>query len=542
MSLTSTVGYGQETTTTPSGFWKKETDSTQYSPRDSSPNASVVHDGKVWILGGYRLDSDTVWRSRSDVWSSEDGVTWELVNENPPYSPYSAFVSFDGFIWALGDISFRSPDGISWDTVHTNMEIHDGSRAIVFNNAIWLTDGTGVYRSYDGYTWDTLIAEAPWEYRVWPGFLAFNNKLWFFGGGINYMTGEDYYFNDVWSSADGIDWVLETESAAWPGRFWFGYATYDDKMWILGGWNYHDGDNATAGNRNDTWYTENGVDWFQLPDSSWQERHAQLIWVFNDALWMSSGYGGLGLPTMYNDVWKLTNTWNEARIPQTVELPDTIVYGEPFPTTQYASSGLPVETATMMSEYPEPGEYVVHLNNEGNSIFAPLDETHTVIVIKKDLLVSVPDYTRSFGAPNPQFTLQFDGFIPGDDETIIEELPTITTNADQYSPVGAYQISLEGGYSSLYNLILKPGLLHIQGHPDLEYVYFPNPVKDVLNVYFSSTQAKRIQIINALGQIEAEVFANTSALALDMTPLATGTYFLRITSLSGSRVFRVVKE
>src|SRR5690606_35806218 len=112
-------------------FWLKVNDSTSYSPRDSSPNACVVHDGAVWILGGYRNENDTIWYSKSDVWKSGDGIHWTSVNEDPPYSPYSAFVSFKGFIWVFAGVSFRSSDGVSWDTVHTNVGINYGSRAIV---------------------------------------------------------------------------------------------------------------------------------------------------------------------------------------------------------------------------------------------------------------------------------------------------------------------------------------------------------------------------------------------------------------------------
>lgn len=539
--------FAQEST--PTSFWLKVSDSTAFSPRDSSPNACIVHDGAIWIFGGYRNENDTIWHTKSDVWRSEDGIEWDSINANPPYSAYSAFVSFEGFIWAFGNTSFRSSDGLTWDTVNTNIAIALGSRATIFNDAIWITDGTSVRRTEDGYNWDTIVENAPWEFRSWPGFLAYNNKLWFFGGGNDYLTGNDIYYNDVWSSNDGVDWELETQNATWPGRYWFGYQVYDNKMWILGGWNYYERDNAFGGNLNDTWYTENGIDWFQLPSADlWSQRHGEFVWVFADALWISSGYGNRGKNTLYNDIWKLTNFWKNGRVEQTLNIPDTIIYGTPLPLHPEPSSGLEmqvnidqaVQTEVLNLQQAPPGNYIIRYVQAGNSIFRPYDEIMTIVVAKKDLVISVRDYSRPFGSRNPDFSLEFDGFVYDDGEEAFEAKPHAVTSADLYSPEGVYDIVIEGGSSSKYNLIYRYGSLYIES-PELDFLYYPNPVVSQLTVHVSQNETTTIQLFDPMARLIADVVTDASSFILDMSKMASGVYLLRITTRHQARSVRIRK-
>jgi len=42
-------------------------------------------------------------------------------------------------------------------------------------------------------------------------------------------------------------------------------------------------------NRNDVWYSEDGNTWHELEGTPWDRRHASSVFVFDDALWMTSG-------------------------------------------------------------------------------------------------------------------------------------------------------------------------------------------------------------------------------------------------------------
>jgi hypothetical protein len=41
------------------------------------------------------------------------------------------------------------------------------------------------------------------------------------------------YYNDVWSSADGSNWVRHIEHAPWCPRSYHDVAVFDNKLWVL---------------------------------------------------------------------------------------------------------------------------------------------------------------------------------------------------------------------------------------------------------------------------------------------------------------------
>lgn len=298
---TNQVSAGQSNVTP--GPWLKRANKTEFGPRDSSPNACLVFNDSVWVLSGWR-NQNNHWFSKSDVYKSGDGIHWKTVSLNPPYNPYSGFVSFRDQMWAFHLTSFSSSDGIQWDTVACNIQFEQGTKFTVFKDAIWAVKAYDIWKSDDGINWE-IVTSVPWISRSLPGFIVCQDKLWFFGGGSGYGTyGMDYYFNDVWYSEDGINWQLATNNADWPGRYWFTAQSYNDMLFLIGGWNFYHLDNGTFGNLNDIWFSEDGISWKEWQGSSWENRHAQLSFVFENSLWFSSGYGTNGVSTLYNDVWQ----------------------------------------------------------------------------------------------------------------------------------------------------------------------------------------------------------------------------------------------
>lgn len=95
----------------------------------------------------------------------------------------------------------------------------------------------------------------------------------------------------MWSSDDGIRWQQHIEHAPWHAREYHDVAVFDDKLWVLEGWNQQ--------NRNDVWYSHDGEHWTELPGTPWKPRHASSIFVFDDSLWVVTGNN------MESDVWRL---------------------------------------------------------------------------------------------------------------------------------------------------------------------------------------------------------------------------------------------
>ena len=231
----------------------------------------VVHNDRMWVVGG---DANQR-RYQNDVWSSADGIQWHLVNSHVPWAERALHytVAFDHRIWVMGG--------------QTLPQFAPAEEA--FHNDVWCSE--------DGVDWTRVTANAPWPPRgMIGGGVVFRGRMWILGGGTYDTPGRPQrtFFNDVWSSADGVDWRRHVEFAPWEPRQYHEVAVFDDKMWVLEGWN--------QSNRRDVWYSCDGVNWQEVPDTPWAERHAASVFVHDSALWMVAGNN------MFPDVWKLTPT------------------------------------------------------------------------------------------------------------------------------------------------------------------------------------------------------------------------------------------
>lgn len=86
----------------------------------------------------------------------------------------------------------------------------------------------------------------------------------------------------------------------------------------------------------------------------------------------------------------------------------------------------------------------------------------TFTILKGTLTVTVNDQVRQYGATNPEFTLEYSGFVNSEDTSVIDEEPAISTIADTYSDVGSYEINLSGGNDNNYAFTLIDGTLTIE--------------------------------------------------------------------------------
>lgn len=229
----------------------------------------VVYKDKMWIVGG-DANQGTY---QNDVWSSADGKTWMLVNNEVPWGPrvlhYTA--AFADKIWVIGGQTIP-PIGPADET---------------FYRDIWTTT--------DGITWEqTKPAEPFWPQRGMIGGSAVKDgRIWILGGGTydTPKTPQRKYFNDVWSSADGIHWKEHTKAAPWAARQYHDVAVWDGRLWVMEGY--------AKANRNDVWHSADGEHWTEVSKTPWAPRHAASLYVHDDALWMVAGNN------MQSDVWKL---------------------------------------------------------------------------------------------------------------------------------------------------------------------------------------------------------------------------------------------
>lgn len=285
------------------GFIGKLASKTAFTPRDSSPNAIVRHDGQYWILGGWSNVAPDVWKSESNVWRSSDLKRWHIVNDSPPYFPYNCFVSWRGRIWSLGAESYSSSDGSTWRKEASS----PCGRAVKFRNGIVVLNGAAVSMTVDGAQWSTLTSAAPWgDARAEPWLLVHRDRLWVIGGYSGYDSPDEVLYNDVWSSQDGVTWELVNANSEWAPRRWATATVYDNKIFLVGGanpalWPEEHGNTA------EVWFTSDGTRWVELKsERQWPARHAAFVTTgIQEDLVVLAGYGHGGVSRIYNDAWSL---------------------------------------------------------------------------------------------------------------------------------------------------------------------------------------------------------------------------------------------
>jgi hypothetical protein len=226
----------------------------------------------MWFMGGWyngRLEGHS---ASNQVWSSVDGAEWKQETQAAGWTPRVAAgcVVFQDKIWILG-----------------------GTENSYFGDQNSLKND--VWSRTDGREWQQVTESAPWAPRAYHQAVVLYDRIFVFGGG-NYVP-EYQAMNDVWSSADGVNWRLETKAADWSPRLWFSAVTWRDHMWVLGGWS-----NNPSTNHRDVWYSKDGRKWQQLHTSTiWKERHEHSAFVFQDKLWIAGGHA----QPLSNEVWSL---------------------------------------------------------------------------------------------------------------------------------------------------------------------------------------------------------------------------------------------
>lgn len=235
--------------------WKQETPKAAWQARDSQ--GEFVFNDHLWIMGGWFTPREP---NPRDVWKSADGRNWTRVLETAPweYSDLPASLVFKNRMWMIGGRKlpgtacsnqvWSSADGANWklENASAPWRARLGASFVVFKNRMWIMGGTedfyrnngntlmnDVWSSADGVNWRLETAGAPWSKRAHGQAIVFANKIWVMGGG--HRAPEAIPTNDVWSSSDGINWELVTGSAAWMPRLWFSAVVYRDHMWVIGG-------------------------------------------------------------------------------------------------------------------------------------------------------------------------------------------------------------------------------------------------------------------------------------------------------------------
>jgi hypothetical protein len=302
----------------------------------------VEFNGSMWVIGG---DDGA---NRNDVYSSDDGKTWDKVradgdaNGFTARSEHTSVVFDDGKgekMWVIGGIHngveqnsvYSSTNGKTWTPVRAHgapggFPARRGHTSVVFDDdtddgeKMWVITGenvgvskTDVWSSTNGKTWTEVRSQdkgdADFGLRKNSELVVFDDgdgdgeKMWLIGGWQS-MVVASFSKNDVWSSTNGETWTEEVShnssgsfTAAQNHKVVVFNDGRDEKMWITAG--------LTPVLSNIVYSSTNGETWTEeTTDSSakFSSRAFHSSIVFNNRLWVIGGAINGGRA---NDVWSM---------------------------------------------------------------------------------------------------------------------------------------------------------------------------------------------------------------------------------------------
>jgi len=230
------------------------------------------------------------------------------------------------FVWgnkmvAMNNGTWTSADGKTW----TRSPLPESGlnsayqKYVQFNGAIYaLGSMTGNYegfkihtktlRTRDLETWETLAESTNLPRRVFYGAVVYNDRMWMLGG----FDGKNY-LNDVWNSSDGVHWEKVADKADWSPRTMGVVVATTDGITILGGGVIDGEKEINPNSEKEVWRSTDGKSWRRI-NANLNRKWRGTPVVFDDKLWLvGANRGG----TFESAVWMTENftDWKELPAP-----------------------------------------------------------------------------------------------------------------------------------------------------------------------------------------------------------------------------------
>jgi gliding motility-associated-like protein len=150
------------------------------------------------------------------------------------------------------------------------------------------------------------------------------------------------------------------------------------------------------------------------------------------------------------------------------------VHANPSSTMVYVSSDSQVATITSTGQIKIRGVGLT-LVTASQSDNRAINASQILTVKPKDLSITVNNQTRSYGIPNPEFTIVYNGFVPGEGVSVLDKLPVISSSASISSSPGTYSIVASSASAANYAISYVDGkLLITKANQTMDFESIPN--------------------------------------------------------------------
>ncbi len=218
----------------------------------------------------------------------------------------------------------------------------------------------------------------------------------------------------------------------------------------------------------------------------------------------------------------------------------TKVYGSQDPDFNYSIEGIlegeKLEGKLSRTEGKNVGEYDITIGSVSGGTNYTIEsfEKASLTITKADLLIKADSKSKKQGQANPVFTLQYLGLAGGDQPSDLSVAPIVTTNAFGNSPLGIFEIRVEGAASPNYNISYQNGQLTIAPASSQNSVQAWSNSSDQLQIRIYADRAQKASIVlyTVSGQtliLEAkQLNQGINTYTIPTGHLSAGTYILGV--------------
>lgn len=119
----------------------------------------------------------------------------------------------------------------------------------------------------------------------------------------------------------------------------------------------------------------------------------------------------------------------------------------------------------------------------------------------------------------------------------VHTMRIVATDAEQDPSDACYS----GTYGETADFKINVVALKKDTFDDASFVYYPNPVTDVLNITYAN-EISKVQVMNLLGQEVMVKSINATQSQIDMSNLASGSYLVKVTADNKVKTIKVIKR